>query len=164
LPGLARELAAAKEDGRVKLYVTSTALRCRTEFPGLFAEGEYLPAEAAGLRQDHVFGFVRRQGNTWAVVAVPRLLTRLVPGVGELPLGPDVWQETALLLPGVEPGLRLRNVFTGEGLVVGEHQGRASLPMAEVFADFPVALFLAQFPATDGLTPHRSPGFRQNNG
>src|SRR5206468_2741938 len=31
---LARELLRAKEDGRVKLYVTSQALRCRRDHPG----------------------------------------------------------------------------------------------------------------------------------
>ncbi len=39
---LARELIAAKEDGRVKLYVTHRALQCRRDNPGLFADGTYL--------------------------------------------------------------------------------------------------------------------------
>ncbi|HYT95393.1 MAG TPA: malto-oligosyltrehalose synthase [Gemmataceae bacterium] len=143
LPGFARELTAAKEDGRIKLYVTSRALRQRREHPGLFAPGAYLPAEGAGVRADHVFGFARRHAQTWAVVVVPRLLTRLV-GTGELPLGPGVWQDTVLLLPGVDPALRLRNVFTGETLALAERGGKPCLLVAEVFANFPVALFLAQ--------------------
>src|SRR5205085_10481475 len=60
LPELTRELLARKEDGRIKLYVTYRALHCRREDPRLFTIGEYLPVEAAGPRQEHVFGFVRR--------------------------------------------------------------------------------------------------------
>jgi (1->4)-alpha-D-glucan 1-alpha-D-glucosylmutase len=142
LAGLARELAARKEDGRVKLYVTHRALQCRREHPGLFAEGEYLPAEGSGPSGEQAFGFARRQGGAWAVVAVPRLLTRLV-GPGELPLGRGAWQDTVLLLPGVNPRLRLRNVFTGEALALAQRDGKPFLRLAEVFANFPVALFEA---------------------
>ena len=42
---LARELLGAKEDGRVKLYVTWQALTCRREYRGLFSVGEYMPIE-----------------------------------------------------------------------------------------------------------------------
>jgi (1->4)-alpha-D-glucan 1-alpha-D-glucosylmutase len=58
---MARELASAKEDGRVKLYVSHRALRYRKEHPALFATGEYLPLETSGPRQEHVFAFARRQ-------------------------------------------------------------------------------------------------------
>jgi (1->4)-alpha-D-glucan 1-alpha-D-glucosylmutase len=142
LAGLTRELTLRKEDGQVKLYVTHRALHCRREHPGLFAEGDYLPAEGSGPREENVFGFARRQGATWALVAVPRLLTRLA-GPGELPLGPAAWQDTTLLLPGVDPKLRLRNVFTGETLALAQRDGKPLLHLAEVFASFPVALFEA---------------------
>jgi (1->4)-alpha-D-glucan 1-alpha-D-glucosylmutase len=142
LAGLARELTGHKEDGQIKLYVTHRGLLCRREHPGLFAVGEYLPAEASGVRQDNVFGFARRQGSAWAVVAVPRLLTHLV-APGEPPLGPATWQDTVLLLPGVDPAVRLRNVFTGETLALAERKRTPCLHLAEVFASFPVALFEA---------------------
>ena len=66
---LARELVAAKEDGRVKLYVTHLALQCRRENPGLFADGAYTPLEAEGTRAVNVFGFARRRtadGRRWS--------------------------------------------------------------------------------------------------
>jgi (1->4)-alpha-D-glucan 1-alpha-D-glucosylmutase len=141
---LARELIRTKEDGRVKLYVTAQALRCRRDCTGLFSTGEYLPAEADGALPDHVFGFARRQGNDLAVVAVPRLVTRLAAGPDGLPLGSKVWRDTRLLLPGLDPRLRWRNVYTGSELSGAEVQGQAALPLAEVFADFPVALLLAR--------------------
>jgi (1->4)-alpha-D-glucan 1-alpha-D-glucosylmutase len=145
LAGFARELTLRKEDGRIKLYVTSRGLQCRREHPGLFAAGEYLPAEASGARAEQVFGFARRRGDVWAVVAVPRLLTRLI-GPGEVPLGPAAWQDTVLLLPGVDPALKLRNVYTGERLAFAEREGKPCLHLAEVFASFPVALFEAALP------------------
>jgi (1->4)-alpha-D-glucan 1-alpha-D-glucosylmutase len=123
--------------------VTAQALHCRREQPGLFAAGEYLPAEAAGARAENVFGFVRRQGDRWALAAVPRLLTRLVSGEGKLPVGPGVWHDTRLLLPGVDPQARFRNVFTGESVVLREEPNGLALPLAEAFAHFPVALYVA---------------------
>jgi (1->4)-alpha-D-glucan 1-alpha-D-glucosylmutase len=147
LPGLARELTEQKEDGRIKLYVTRQALRCRRDNPGLFTTGEYVPVEASGLRRDRVVSFVRQAGNQCALVAVPRLLTGLLEP-GEMPLGPDVWDGTALLLPAVRPSGRWRNLFTGEELRPREQDGQVVLPLAEVFAHFPVALLLAH----DSLT------------
>jgi (1->4)-alpha-D-glucan 1-alpha-D-glucosylmutase len=138
----ARGLAVEKEDGRVKLYVTWRALHARRDNPDLFTGGDYLPADPAGGRRDHVCAFVRRGNGGVAVAAVPRLMTRLVPQAGDLPLGAAVWEDTRLLLPGIEPGRRLRNVFTGEEVMSREHEGQAAVPAAEVFASFPVALLL----------------------
>jgi (1->4)-alpha-D-glucan 1-alpha-D-glucosylmutase len=141
---LARELIRVKEDGRVKLYVTAQALRCRREHTGLFTTGDYLPAEAEGALGDHVIGFARRYGGEVAAAVVPRLMTRLAAGPEGLPLGAAAWQNTRLLLPSVEARLGWRNIFTGSTLPGSREQGPAALPLAEVFADFPVALLLAQ--------------------
>ena len=45
---IARSLLAAKEDGRIKLYVTHQALQHRRLHPGLFAEGAYVAARGPG--------------------------------------------------------------------------------------------------------------------
>jgi (1->4)-alpha-D-glucan 1-alpha-D-glucosylmutase len=141
--GLTRELTLAKEDGRIKLYVTREVLHLRREHAGLFSAGEYVPVQPAGGGQDHVFSFLRRQGDTLALVAVPRLLTRLVPSVDVLPLGKEVWGHTALLLPDLDPAVRFENVFTGEPLTLTEWGGKLALPVADLFAHFPVALAMA---------------------
>jgi (1->4)-alpha-D-glucan 1-alpha-D-glucosylmutase len=141
---LARELTATKEDGRIKLFVTYQTLRCRRDHAGLFSVGEYLPAETSGLYGDNVFAFVRRWEGRCAVVAAPRLLTRLPTEGGQAPLGEGVWGDTMLLLAGVRPGQPLRNLYTGEIQTPAPAQGLAALPAAEVFRDFPVALLLAQ--------------------
>jgi (1->4)-alpha-D-glucan 1-alpha-D-glucosylmutase len=144
LADLARELTVGKDDGRIKLYVTYRALHCRRDHPGLFAQGEYLAAPVSGLQQDHLFAFMRLLGNRRALVAVPRLLAGLLLQDNTLPLGPDIWQDTGVLLPAAMPGERWRNVFTGEVLTTTEYQSRPFLLAADMFADFPVALFVAQ--------------------
>jgi (1->4)-alpha-D-glucan 1-alpha-D-glucosylmutase len=140
---LARELLAARADGRVKLYLTWQALCCRRDRPGLFTTGEYLPAEVVGPQAEHAFGFVRRQGEQWAVAIVPRLPSGMSLAPDGLPLGAGVWQDTRLLLPGIDPHARLRNILTGEELVVGEQDGKPSLVLGDVLAHFPVALLVS---------------------
>jgi (1->4)-alpha-D-glucan 1-alpha-D-glucosylmutase len=78
----------------------------------------------------------------WALAVVPRLLTRLL-GPGELPLGRAAWKDALLLVPGIGRNQPCRNVFTGEVLTTASLEGQACLPLAQVFAHFPVALFLA---------------------
>lgn len=139
---LARELVETKDDGRIKLYVTYRALQNRRERPGLFSEGKYLTAEAHGERAEHVCAFVRRQGQDCAVVVVPRLPVRLLPDAHAAPCGEAVWDETYLLMPGVAAGTPMRNIFTGEMIVLAEHNGRSRLRVAEVLAQFPIALLV----------------------
>jgi (1->4)-alpha-D-glucan 1-alpha-D-glucosylmutase len=143
LSALSRELVETREDGRIKLYVIYRGLQLRRAYPGLLTRGEYLPALAVGDRADNVFAFVRRLESRWLAVAVPRLVTRLAPHVGDLPFGPEVWRDDVLLLPGIEPAQRCRNLFTGETHKLVEKDGQAALPLAEVFAQFPVAMLEA---------------------
>ena len=126
-------LLSAMKDGRVKLFLTSQALRLRREIPGLFTTGEYLPIVAEGPRAANVFAFERRLNDRRAVVALPRLLTRLVAPEGGLPIGREAWHDTRLPTAG-----RFRNVFTGESLAADP-----SLPAARLFATFPIALLVA---------------------
>jgi (1->4)-alpha-D-glucan 1-alpha-D-glucosylmutase len=134
---LSRGLVGTIEDGRIKLYVTSRALRCRRDCPGLFSAGGYLPLTATGEKADHVFAFARRDGSRWALVAVPRMLTRLVPDADRSPLGAGVWGETSLSLESVPTDLAWRNVFTGATV------GGTDVKVADLLADFPVALLVA---------------------
>ena len=79
-----------------------------------------------------------------AVVIAPRLLAQLTPlppeGAAPPPLGPDVWGDTRLVLPHAPAALR--NVFTGQ-----THSPAGSrLSLAELLADFPVALLTVEPP------------------
>lgn len=139
----ARDLVRSKEDGRIKLYVTHRALQCCRDWPGLFSSGEYLPLESIGQRSSHLFGFARHSGERTAIVVVPRLLTSLMNET-QNPIGGEVWQDTRVLLPAVDPAIRWRNVFTGEILTAAEQEGRLSLSAAAVLASFPVALLIGE--------------------
>ena len=72
------------------------------------------------------------------------ILTRLSPDPGALPLGPQVWEDSWLMLPAGGADHHYRNLFTGETVAAVRWEGRAVLALGEVFANFPVAL-LASF-------------------
>ena len=139
---LVQELVTHWQDGRVKLYVTELALKCRRQHPGLFTQGEYLPLLASGPHRDNVFAFARRMGEKMAVVVVPRLITRLLPAGQLLPLGEAVWQGTQCSVPDIDMDATLRNVFTGKLIEWRIAGGAVSLRMASALEDFPIALFV----------------------
>jgi (1->4)-alpha-D-glucan 1-alpha-D-glucosylmutase len=143
LAEFARELVDHKEDGRIKLYLIWRGLSCLREHAGLFSVGGYVPLDAEGERARHVFAFARRHGVRRALIAIPRLLTRLVPNVVEPPLGPAVWGDTRILLSDVGLHRRFRNVLTGE-TVAGDRPGQPWLELGEVFRNFPVALLVEE--------------------
>jgi (1->4)-alpha-D-glucan 1-alpha-D-glucosylmutase len=143
LTGLCRELIEHREDARVKMYVLTRALHCRRDHPGLFSEGEYLPAHAEADRNENVCAFVRRFQRHSALVAAPRLLTRRIE-LGQLPLGEACWGQTRLNLPEAVGGRVWYNIFTGQTFRSIEHEDLSCLRLAELFAHFPVALLLSK--------------------
>ncbi|HUI69279.1 MAG TPA: malto-oligosyltrehalose synthase, partial [Spirochaetia bacterium] len=126
------------QDGGIKLFVTSRALAFRRAHIDLYLAGSYLPLEAIGSKQESVFAFARHLKRAWAVTAVPRLVTRLIPP-GRYPTGEDVWADNALPLPNKAPSEWL-NVLTGELLQSRTADQKNLLPLGGVFARFPVAL------------------------
>jgi (1->4)-alpha-D-glucan 1-alpha-D-glucosylmutase len=141
---LVQELLAHKEDGRIKLYITTLALNCRRMYPGLFSLGSYLPAQGRGVKGQYVFGFSRCQGSRAAIVAVPRLVGGLLAGAHDAPLGEAVWQDTQLLTPGIDPRWAWRNVLTGESVVFAADDAQPTLALAELLRHCPVALLVGQ--------------------
>ncbi len=110
-------------DGRVKMFVTWKLLEVRARNSELFTHGSYEPLDGGS----HLCAFARRDDVAAVIVAVPRFLTSLVRP-GSFPLG-DVWREEKLDVTG-----RWKDAFTGDVL-----EGDA-LPLARVFARFPVAV------------------------
>ena len=141
LGDLAKELIATKEDGRVKLYVTYQALHCRGAHPGLFSAGEYIALETGGPMAEHLFAFARHAEGQWAIVVVPRLMTRLIADPTR-PLDSAIWADTRLIVPTLKSAAPWHNLFTGEILNPEEGQGGLALSTAKVFAQFPVALLI----------------------
>jgi len=131
---LAAELLASWPDGRLKLLVTRTLLRFRRSRPELFDRGSYLPLDVRGPLRHHVVAFARRRGPDWIVVAVPRLpLT--VAGAGRMPVGPDLWAGTSVVLPEACPG-DLVDVVTGRRC----SSRRRRLGLDELFATLPLSV------------------------
>ncbi|MCH7511249.1 MAG: malto-oligosyltrehalose synthase, partial [Chloroflexi bacterium] len=135
---LVRELLARWPDGRIKLYITMRALHARRADADLFLRGDYLPLSASGKAAAHTIAFARRRGKAWALVAVPRLASRLA-AEGEPPVGEAVWGESAIALPDGAP-TRWRNVFTGESLETTAAGRTMTLPLRSALAELPVCL------------------------
>jgi len=106
-----------RNDGRIKMFVIWKMLDLRARHAETFTRGAYAPLDGG----EHVCAFARGEDF---VVAVPRLVTSLVPP-GRFPLG-AVWGDAAIDIRG-----RWVNAFTGEVVEGGR--------LAEIFARFPVA-------------------------
>jgi (1->4)-alpha-D-glucan 1-alpha-D-glucosylmutase len=135
---LTRELVQQWRDGRLKLHLIAKALRFRRSHPDLFHSGEYLPLQPSGERADNIVAFARRARDAWALVAVPRLVTRLCRP-GRPPLGERAWKDTGLILPSEAPN-RWADVLTGETIETEIVPGGKVIGASTAFFRFPVAL------------------------
>ena len=137
---LLRELLETRTDGRIKLYVTTTALAYRRTQAPLFLDGEYIPLTSQGSKKDHLCAFARIHQDQAVVVVVPRLVTGLIPDGKTLPLGPGVWEDTRVTVPSWKPASRYHNIFTGEILSSSEADSGQTLPLAHILSECPIAL------------------------
>jgi (1->4)-alpha-D-glucan 1-alpha-D-glucosylmutase len=139
-PALLDELLRNWPDGRIKMWVTARALRCRQSNLQLFQCGRYVPIHGAVENERHVLGFARIDGRALAITVVPRFPFTLAGG--ELrPISGDLWGNAEIVLPVEARNTELHNVLTNETLrVSGEHTLRA----ADVYRQFPVALLMNQ--------------------
>jgi (1->4)-alpha-D-glucan 1-alpha-D-glucosylmutase len=142
--GLGRQVRALIEtldDGRAKLYVTWRLLGLRARHAELFRDGAYLPLRVVGAQADHVCAFARSWVGRSIVVVAPRLFASLPAAGAAPPLGPEVWQDTAIELEALPPLDRVTCVLVGQTLTIGA--GRRIL-LREALSHFPVAVFEGQ--------------------
>ncbi|MGH9768276.1 MAG: malto-oligosyltrehalose synthase [Blastocatellia bacterium] len=132
-------LIANPRDGRIKLYLTSRALRFRRGRQALFSEGDYLPLAARGPKESHVVAFARVLREQVAVVVTGRFFTRL-GDLNQPPAGADVWGDSTVALNYVSADGLYREVFTGQRIRVVRANAGVELPLAQVFAHLPLAL------------------------
>ncbi len=135
---LVQKVLTSWVDGRIKLYVTYKALKVRNSYRDVFQDGQYIPLQIMGQREENVLAFGRQKGGVWILVVVPRLLTNLV-SVGTIPVGRDIWGDDLLLLPEGAPRHYL-NIFTGDKLkvsAIGE-----PLYLSKILGVFPVAFLI----------------------
>ncbi|HUZ47436.1 MAG TPA: malto-oligosyltrehalose synthase [Terriglobia bacterium] len=138
LESLLRDLVEHWQDGRIKLYVIRRVLKFREANKELFSAGKYIPLFTRARKREDVLAFARRRRNTLAIIATPRLFTRIADK-GETPMGRAAWGRGKLVLPEDFPR-EWRNVLTGEALSVDRRGGEKAFPMAKLFSRFPVAL------------------------
>lgn len=137
IPELCHDLLNHWCDGRLKLYITACILQFRRAHQDLFSNGDYLPLKVQG-KSEFVHAFARRSGQDWIVVAVPRLLTNVVPP-GTFPLGRTTWRSTALVLPSSAPR-RWVNVLTNESLTPKGQETKLLMPLSDMFRHLPFGI------------------------
>jgi (1->4)-alpha-D-glucan 1-alpha-D-glucosylmutase len=136
LPALLEDLRSRWQDGRIKLYLISRALRVRASRPELFARGLYLPLDARGGESSRVIALARHRGDDWILAAVPRQVARWQSE--EAPLGDFPLGDTSLSLPPEAPR-RWRDALTGETRAA---EGDI-LSVRRLFHRFPVCLLVS---------------------
>jgi (1->4)-alpha-D-glucan 1-alpha-D-glucosylmutase len=128
------------EDGRIKLYITARGLAIRRRYPQVFLQGEYLPLTAEGEQADHVIALVRRQLGTEILAVVPRFPASLTSPDHTLPVGPEIWKNTRIILPSDCETDSFVNFLTGEKVQAIRQEGRPCISVADVLTVCPVAL------------------------
>ena len=136
-PDQAGQLLQQPEDGSIKLFITSRALRFRRAHRELFERGDYAPVQVNGQRARHAVAFARQHGAQSVIVAVARFFLELNAGAS-LPVG-EVWNETSLILNEALNGC-YRDALTGASVCAQANGSAGTLPLSEVFAHLPVAL------------------------
>jgi (1->4)-alpha-D-glucan 1-alpha-D-glucosylmutase len=124
-PGL-KELLTHWEDGRVKLFATAKALRCRRDRRDLFLKGSYVALEVRGRWADRFIAFRRAHGGDEAIVIAPRLLGGPLWGKGAS--GAGALTHGTVLVPPEGGFTALVDVFTGAALAANGSL-RESLPI-----------------------------------
>jgi (1->4)-alpha-D-glucan 1-alpha-D-glucosylmutase len=129
-------LAADWTDGRIKQATIARVLAVRKKMARLFADGSYVPLEAAGPLAEHVLTFARILGNCTAIVAISRYCTNLLSDDGSLTVSPARWKDTRILLPRELEGHGFTSALTGEEITSTDR----AFAVAQILSDLPVAL------------------------
>jgi (1->4)-alpha-D-glucan 1-alpha-D-glucosylmutase len=128
--------------GSIKLRLIWKSLNFRKNAQTLFAEGDFAPLTISGKRKGNVAAFERRFKNARAIAIVPRFLARAgypYQATGASADARRFWGNTRIRIDsaGAKPW---RNVLTGETIEVIKSNPRSELDVAQIFAQFPVAL------------------------
>jgi len=134
---LIETLLENREDGHIKLFLMLRGLAARNYFRNVFRSGTYHPVTVTGEHAERVIAFVRHKGEHTVITLVPRFLTGLVQP-GTLPLGKEVWGNTALDLPN-SAAATWKNWLTDESVELGD-----TPLMGDLFKTFPLALLVSE--------------------
>jgi (1->4)-alpha-D-glucan 1-alpha-D-glucosylmutase len=116
--------------GSAKLHVIQQGLAVRRRLPHLFQGARYTPLYADGGMEEKVCAFSLSDQKDCVVAIAPRLFASLLGESEPAPTGRRVWKESRLVVPEGE----YTDVMTGRSL------GGGACAVAEILAEFPVAL------------------------
>jgi (1->4)-alpha-D-glucan 1-alpha-D-glucosylmutase len=144
LASAVREFLDDCADGRAKLYLTWQLLQIRTQWPGVFQNGAYLPLLVSGEHKEHICAFMRQTEAISLIIIAPRWFSRLITAADkELPLSEAVWGN-ATWIEIAQPAAMVKNhglnLLTGETIALTEINGTLALAAADALMSFPVAL------------------------
>jgi (1->4)-alpha-D-glucan 1-alpha-D-glucosylmutase len=125
-------------NGAIKLYTIYKVLKVRMQNADVFLEGDYLPLEVCGDKEQNVLAFVRRLGGRWVVAVVPKFASHLVK-TGQWPLREQIWGNTHICLPEDAPDNWLQ-IFDGDSIMTSQSENK--LTLSRLFNKFPVSLLL----------------------
>jgi (1->4)-alpha-D-glucan 1-alpha-D-glucosylmutase len=131
---LADRLLQELPDGRLKLHVTTRALRARRRRLKLFIDGDYIPLEVDGKRKNHAIAFARRYDDDMVLALSGRFFSRLP----DPPIG-TAWKGTRLRTSG-EWSARYRDALTDETIELEDEGDGCELDLSSAFTHLPVAL------------------------
>jgi (1->4)-alpha-D-glucan 1-alpha-D-glucosylmutase len=126
-------------DGCIKLYLIWKSIRFRRDHDLLFRDGDFVPLQSAGTNARNVTAFLRRQGTSWCLAAIPRWLSQ-VPAKGNREFD---WGDTRLTLPSGSPA-KWNSILTQTHLASKNESGQQHLRVSDLFQEFPVAFFHAE--------------------
>ncbi len=137
LQALVKDLLTSMTNGHVKMYLYHRSLNLRKTKHDVFEKGQYLPLSFKGSHKNSVVGFVKKYAGSCIAVVVPRFLTGFVPE-GRLPLGRDLWRDTAMSMPSEAMPSSWRNILTNETV-----PGVSNTLVGDLFSSFPLAILEA---------------------
>lgn len=136
------ELLRERRDSRIKIFNLWRGLHFRRSFSDLFCGGEYLPLEIEGELSEHAVAFLRRTQDRFALVVAGRFFFRLLNEEEQLPVGPEVWRDSRVLLPADLDASCLYDIYTRQPVPVERLSEPAvsALRLADIFAYFSFAI------------------------
>jgi (1->4)-alpha-D-glucan 1-alpha-D-glucosylmutase len=141
IDSLQREILANLTDGRAKMYVIYRTLQLRNSFADFFDRANYLPLQVTGSKSIHLCAFLRKSGDRVIIAAAPRLYLTLMKGKMDLPLGEEVWGDTAITLPSEMELANLENIYadnTGTSDMIDSSS--RTIQVGRLLRSWPVAL------------------------
>ncbi|MDT8386521.1 MAG: malto-oligosyltrehalose synthase [Thiogranum sp.] len=146
-----RRLLDTPADSRVKLYLIARLLRLRRAWPGLFTDSDYVAVETEGAGAAQLCAFARTAPDgSSSVIVAPCRFGALTGEGARMPLGHEVWDDTAIIMPEASSGLAAsvpegewHELFTGRRFQAGSgRDGRSRLALAQLLDSLPVAMLL----------------------